>query len=262
MPSAAFIKCHDDHSGISFQIKLLYFFDHLIFEFSCGCCFNLDEYINISRCPRRKDYIPGYIYFQQIRLAFIKCYNAVYLKKSNSLWANGCDFEKTPHFCCQKDPWLIIRLVGIIKASRMERLNFMYGHMEDLSFLARAKEKTMAKNFLKNATSVLDGMSNTNKIWEACDDAELIWFPIFTSAVQIPTQEREAKGKHRKLPKELKNALQIKPAPEKSLTEEEIINLFNQPTEKPKKEKSKETKKPNKGKAPNAIRKTKKPTKL
>ncbi|CAG5091518.1 Oidioi.mRNA.OKI2018_I69.PAR.g13094.t1.cds [Oikopleura dioica] len=263
MPKAEFIKCHDDHSGTSFQIKLLSFPDHQIFEFSCGCCFTIDEFINISPCLYRKEHAPGFLYFHQIRLAFIKCYNARFLKKNDSLWANDPVFEKTPHFCCKKDPWLIIRLVGIIKASRMERIGWIFGHIEeDLTCIARSKEKEATKKRIKNGSSILQSLSNMDKIWEACDEAEFVWYPIFNSTVQIPTQEREAKGKERKLPKELKNALQIQPVAEKPLSEKELVDLFNQSSEKLKKRKAKETKKPNKGKAPNAIRKTKKPTKL
>ncbi|CAG5110306.1 Oidioi.mRNA.OKI2018_I69.chr2.g4719.t1.cds [Oikopleura dioica] len=78
--------------------------------------------------------------------------------------------------------------------------------------------------------------------------------------VQIPENRIEYK-KERQLPESLRQSLEKenKKTSEKGMTDEQLEDLFAR-THKKKQKKS--TKKPNKGKAPNNIRKTKKPVKL
>jgi len=96
--------------------------------------------------------------------------------------------------------------------------------------------------------------------------AERYLMPFFDNASTMPDTHSVARVlKDRKLPKQSKEALQVKSAEisdEEALTDQQLVKLFGGNSEQKERKPKFIKKKPNKGKAPNAIRKTQKPARL
>lgn len=147
------------------------------------------------------------------------------LDKKDSFWGEN-NLKKTEHYLCPKDSKLV------------ERLGFIVEHEKETLFPIKELAPFLEfqwLNLMKNTFSTqVDIFENLPK--------------------KKPTKKLpEVVRKH--LEEEIKNE-----SNKRAMSDDQLVDLFNQPTKKQKK--NKQMKKPNKGKAPNNIRKTKKPAKL
>jgi len=232
-----YFKCEDDHSGVEFQVKVLFYlnYDAVYFEFSCGCCMLAEDSTNHLIAP---DTFAD-LFMKGLR----KLFATTFVRKNLSLW-NSTSFEKTRHFFCPKDPQLFAMLIEMLYKLQKE--------IADMAEMFRSKELLQR---LKHDAS-----------FDLSFIAEGYLMPYFNNASTMPdTHSVPRVLKDRKLPKQSKEALQVKSAEiseEEALTDQQLVKLFGGNSEEKERKPKFIKKKPNKGKAPNAIRKTQKPAKL
>ena len=150
-------------------------------------------------------------------------------RKSTSPWGDNWNhLPPTDHFFCREDPKLIERLADLMMMPEE------YFHLIEGVSLVPSKDFREANDAMKL------------KI-------------VFSTPVPLPERKNDFK-KAKKLPEALRKTLEAENSRKTTLTDKELEDLFAQPAAK--KSKKSKNEKPNKGKAPNNIRKTKKPVKL
>ena len=150
-------------------------------------------------------------------------------RKSTSLWGdNWSNQAPTEHFLCRKDPRL---------AERLSDLTFL---QEEYFHLMPGVSIVPVSDFQEASLAMKLMMT-------------------FTRNISVPEKNNDFK-KAKKLPEALRKTLEAENSKKEKLTDKELEDLFAQPSTKKSKKSTK--KNPNKGKAPNNIRKTKKPVKL
>ena len=142
------------------------------------------------------------------------------LERKDSFWGQN-NMLKTEHFMCPKDPRLVER-ISLVCAQRKFPLVPISG-----------QEGYLMLMIVTFSTHV----------------------DIFENAPKKKTTKKISEVVRKYLEEE-----NTKKRKEPAMTDDQLLDLFNQPTKKQRK--NKQLKKPNKGKAPNNIRKTKKPAKL
>jgi len=239
---ADYMKCKEKQSGLEFQVKFLIHYQEVYIEFSCGCCVKADNSTSLSMTPE------GFCAMLQVGLKKLFC--GSYLKKKHAFWRNE-NFSKTRHFLCPLDLHLSVRLIEMIKASRHDYLN-------DTAVIAE-------KFSIKIPKWITEGLAKTDNIAAYHDYVRCVhrfYMPVYNNPSTMPDQDKQH-CKERKLPNQLKKALQVvsPEISEKRLTDEQLVEIFEGSSAEQRKPKFAK-KKPNKGKAPNAIRKTQKPVKI
>lgn len=147
------------------------------------------------------------------------------LERKDSFWGQN-NMLKTEHFMCPKDPRLV------------ERISLV---CEQKKFLLFSK-KELEENLQVEYRNLMIETFSTH-------------VDIFENAPKKKTTKKISEVVRKYLEEE-----NTKKRKEPAMTDDQLLDLFNQPTKKQRK--NKQLKKPNKGKAPNNIRKTKKPAKL
>jgi len=237
-----YIKCKDEHTDREFQVKKLFHAGTVYFEFSCGCCIKYDKAPNQTIKEDISDLFTD---------GLITGLSGKFLTKKNSLWSPS-SFEKTPHRCCAKDAELIPLLTKMAEK---------IWH----SFLSAGIHRLLKKNIRGMSDSTIRKSieklkkSSTDNFSDFCEKV----MPLFQNTGTMPQKEELQVHfyKDRKLPEQMKIFLQVK-APEKALTDEQLVELFEGTAAQKERRPKFHKKKPNKGKSPNAIRKTQKPAKL
>lgn len=255
-----YIKCKDEQSGVEFQVKYLLHSGTVYFEFSCGCSFKDDDSMNPL-------FTNGFFYF--FTQGLLNGFRGKYQRKNKSIW-NSDDFRKTPHLCCPKDPHLLHLLIEMLRNSRTKivKAAAAFKNAAIIRKVARSKHAVQFKTAAGIHRCVSKKLKETMlKLNDPAFDFSFIakdyLMPVFKNTATMPNVEilKVQFFKDRKLPEELKNALQVNSAG-KALTDQQLIELF-QVTAAQKERKPKFIKKkPNKGKTPSAIRKTQKPARL
>ena len=198
---------------------------HGSFELPCGCRF---------LTPDEKGQYQGL--FLELLASF---YRPSQLRLERSLWRND-NFKKAEHLFCDKDPDQKKRLMNLLLQRRVK---------VDSSGLLEVDRTT--KITAISATHLAESVFFCQQLTD-----------IFSKP--LPNTTKPKKGGP--LPKTVKETLQeANKQTEEALTDEQLAELFNaDSTDAQKKKKAKKTskRKPNKGKAPNNIRKSKKPVKL
>ena len=254
MPTATYysFKRESEEDGVcEFQTKWLYLDSHdaVFTEFSCGCSFKTESVINHRGFP-----IPSIAFLDTFKAAMTKFFKSSLLRKTTSLWKNE-DFEKTPHQYCPADPAYFDKMYFILWTAQREVLEVFFRVFADPHVNCSSDEKCWTVN---------------EKYWEKCspkkkiDTIWFLWLPNLERKCKMPV-ELAVIRKNRRLPKKAKEALQVDPNTEEKepLSDTQLVDLFEKGSFIEKKQKpSKKNKKPNNGKAPNAIRKTKKPARL
>ena len=142
------------------------------------------------------------------------------LERKDSFWGQN-NMLKTEHYMCPKDPRLVERISLVCEQRKF-------------SLIPISMQEGHLNLMIKNFSTHVD---------------------IFENAPKKKTTK--------KIPEVVRKHLEeenMKKRKESAMTDDQLLDLFNQPAKKQRK--SKQLKKPNKGKAPNNIRKTKKPAKL
>jgi hypothetical protein len=236
-----YLKCKDDHSGVKFQVKVLFYNSAVYFEFSCGCCMLADASTSTLLAPA--DF--ACLFINGLR----KLFATRFVQKNLSLW-NSAGFEKTRHFFCPKDPQLFSMLIEMLDEVHNEIPYNVKAYMAEM---------VKSKEFLQR----LENDPN----FDLSYIARRYLMPVFNNPSTMPdTHSVPRMRKDRKLPKQAKEALQVKSSEisveEEALTDQQLVELFDENSEQKERKQKLSKKKPNKGKAPNAIRKTQKPARL
>lgn len=237
-------------SEVEMQIKIESFANADFFEFSCGCCIEIDNCDKLIR-NSRKTFL-GFFIGGLEKLHGLKMITPLSTTKSPPATYSPLNcVPKTPHICCPKDPKLLVELM---------KMTARLGKKAVGRYLALCwtppKKKRRGKEFSETFRSIQKQRITVKEITMV---ATKIWLPFFDNTSTIHLTKTKEMNLTRTTFKELQNDYATKQA--QALSDEQLISLFSEASVHEKKTKYSK-KKPNKGKAPNAIRKTQKPARL
>ncbi|CAG5090647.1 Oidioi.mRNA.OKI2018_I69.PAR.g12674.t1.cds [Oikopleura dioica] len=248
MPLAQFVALKlesPEDSACEFQTKILHYDSErtVYFEFSCGCVFKVDRTTSISlryytfygECP-----VPCEIFLETYNAALEKFFKTTIIRKEKSLWKRQ-DFKKTTHRFCPADPDFYVKMHSMMTNSEQDII----------------KAFPVLPLYWNELTVFWRSLCHQKKL----DFIWTVWCTIFLNTSTMPVEMATIR-KSRRLPKKAKEALQIVESLDENPTQtDELVPLFADVSVNEKKKKQKK-KNPNKGKAPNAIRKSQKPARL
>ncbi|CAG5111253.1 Oidioi.mRNA.OKI2018_I69.chr2.g5578.t1.cds [Oikopleura dioica] len=227
---ASFI--HAD-SGIETQIKIETFANTDFFEFSCGCCFEVDNGNKLMR--KSRDAFFGFYIGGLEKLHGLRPTSATKQATAKYTPLNKNCFPKTPHVCCPEDPNLMMELM---------KMTAQLGKKTVGRYLALCwtppKEKRRGKEFSETFRSIQKQKITETELTMI---AYKLWLPFFDKTSTIHLQKTKETNLTTTNFKEMQDDFAAKQA--QALTDEELITLFSEASVKEKKPKSQQDSEPN-----------------
>ena len=223
-------------SKVEIQTKLEEHAKADFLEFSCGCCIKIDDCNKQYQVDGRDTFVCF------LNLGLKKLYNWTSINATDSLWRSNC-FPKTAHICCPKDPNLAMELKMMTACCSREKICAW------LTVRSRSRGIKSQQSHRQRYNSISDKKITEEDLTTIVNK---LWLPFFRKTSKRNLQKSEEIYPLKEFQMDL-----AKQQTEES-TDEKLFPEASVKEKKPKYVK----KKPNSGKAPNAIRKTQKPARL